>query len=145
MIKIKQFFKEATIKFHITFMCFLIAWIIGAAWIYANLSKTLFYLMFIVFVCLYIFDVYYAIHKTADNYIYKYKQKCFDEVKKFVSSKYVRIYVFSSSRLDKSLEYYGKIDSDGTILVYGKNKLGKEVFKHWTLDPNWFMNNFFTM
>ena len=145
MIKIKQFFKEASIKFHIAFMCLLTCLFVGVLWIFFNVNQTLFYVMFVVIICLYIFDLYYAIQKTTDNYICKYKQKCFDEVKKFLSSKYVRIYVFSSSRLDKSLEYYGKIDSDGTILVYGKNKMGEEVFKHWSLDPNWFMNNFFTM
>lgn len=145
MSKIKQFFKEATIWFHMLFLFFAILAICGAAWIFSNVSEVLFYVLLVVIMVVVIFDGYYAIRKTADNYIYKYKEACFCETKKFLSSKYTRIYIFSSSRLDKSLEYYGKIESDGTILVYGKNKLGNEVFKHWTLDSTWFMNNFFTM
>ena len=145
MINIKQFFRNASIKFHMVFMCFLIAWVVGAVWIYANVSQILFYILFAVSVFLFIFDAYYAIHKTAENFINKYEKACFCEVEKFLLSEYVRIYVFSSSRLDKSLSYYGKIDSSGTIFVYGQNKLGREVFKHWTIDYTWFMNNFFVM
>ena len=145
MIRIKQFFRNASVGFHTIFMCLLILCIIGIAGIYTNVSEILFYILFTVFVVLFVFDAYYAIHKTAENFILKREKMCCDEIMKFLSSEYSRIYVFSSSGLDKSLYYYGKIDSDGRIFVYGQDKSGKEVFKDNNVEYTWFMNNFFTM
>lgn len=145
MSNIKEFFKDASIKFHMAFMCFLFVWLVVASWLCINVSLKIFFVLYAIFIFLFIFDTYYALHKTAEDYIYKYKRACFCEVEKILTYKYVRIYVFSSSKLDKSLKYYAKVDSDGTIFVYGKNKLGKHVFEHWTIDSIWFMNNFFTM
>ena len=145
MIKIKRFFRNASIGFHMLFIFFCILSLIGAAWIYVNVSQLLFYMLLVVIACLFIFDGYYAIHKTAENFILKREKICCDEIMKFLSSEYSRIYVFSSSGLDKSLYYYGKIDSDGRIFVYGQDKSGKEVFKDNNVEYIWFMNNFFTM
>ena len=72
MIKIKQFFKEATIWFHMLFLFFSILALCGAAWIFSNVSEVLFYVLLVVIMVVVIFDGYYAIRKTADNYIYKY-------------------------------------------------------------------------
>ena len=145
MIKIKRFFRNASIGFHMLFIFFCILSLIGAAWIYVNVSQLLFYMLLVVIACLFIFDGYYAIHKTAENYLIKYDRACFDEIKKFLCNEYIRIYIFSSSNMDKSLEYYGKIDRDNTILVYGQDKYGKRAYQHWDDDYVWFMENFYVM
>ena len=145
MTIIKQFFKEASVKVHMCIMIICYFLIIFSVWIYSNVSHVMFGIMLILAMLLFIIDAYYAINRSAQNYLERFQKKCFEEIKTFLSNNYVRIYVFSDSNLDKSLTYYGKINEDDTLSVYTEVAGVKKEFDEFSKNYMWFMKNFYTM
>lgn len=73
MNKIKQFFKEATILFHIVFIFISFISIVVIAWLIIDINQILGIVLLIFSIVFAIINAYYATNKIAQKYIKKYE------------------------------------------------------------------------
>ena len=145
MSKIKQFLRNASLKFHICVMIFCVVLVFLAVDIYVSVSHFMFYVLLALEMTIFIVDAYYAINRAADDYLEKFQKTCFNEIKTFLPNHYLQIYLFRNSEMDRALTYYGKINEDDTLSVCSESGGVKKELNEFNKNYMWFMKNFYTL
>ena len=143
MKKIKKFFNEASVEFYMVLTLFCFGLLFLVTWMYFNVNKEMYYYLIGVIAVLFVIITRFGLEKSAENVIAKYQKTSLKEIKKWLPDEYVPIYLFSSSKMDRKYVYYGKINEDNTLLVYGVNNGIKKEFNEFNSDYMWFMKNFY--